>query len=74
MLLQVDARLSNGDAFRFEKLFLQRCVGFANQDFAVCAENTMPGDPFAFWCSAHSAACCARASWETQGFSNGPIS
>jgi hypothetical protein len=70
---QVDAKPDYRDAFAFEKLSLQGCVGFANQDFSALAENAMPGNAFSGGSRRHGASCGARAAWQAQGLSEGSI-
>jgi len=56
MFFYVDAGFDDWNAFGFEEFFLQRRVRFANQDFPVGAEDTVPGDALASWSGAHGAA------------------
>ena len=67
MTLQVDAELDNGDAFTFEKFPLKRGVRFADEDFAVCAKDAMPGDSLSARSRGHGTASGASAPRETQG-------
>ena len=73
MFFDVDAGFDNGNAFGFEELSLEGGVGFADEDFAVGAEDAVPGDALALRSGAHGAAGGAGAAGETQGFSNGSI-
>jgi hypothetical protein len=66
MTLQVDAALDDRNAFAFEKFFLKRGVRFADEDFAVCAKDAMPGDSPSPWSCCHSMAGSTCAPWETQ--------
>ena len=63
MFFYVDAGFDDGNAFGFEELFLEGGVGLANEDFAVGAEDAVPGDAFALRSCAHGAAgsACATA-------------
>ena len=47
MFLEVDAGFEDGNSFGFEEFFLQRGVRFADEDFAVGTEDTVPRDSFA---------------------------
>ena len=63
MFFYVDAGFDHGNALGFEKLLLEGGVGLADQDFAVGAQDAMPGDSFAPRSGAHSAtgsACATR--------------
>jgi len=73
MFFDVDAGFDDGDAFGFEKLFLEGGVGLADEDFALGAEDAMPGDAFAARSGCHGAASSARAAGKSQGSSEGPI-
>jgi len=61
MFFYVDAGFDDSNAFGFEKLFLEGGVRFTNQDFAVGAEDAVPGDALASRSGAHSAAGGAGA-------------
>jgi len=73
MLFYVDSGFDDRNAFGFEEFFLEGGIGFADQDFAVCAEDAVPGDALSRRGGAHGAAGGARAASETQGFSKGSI-
>lgn len=73
MFLEVDAGFDDGDSFGFEEFFLQRGVRFADEDFAVGAEDAVPGDASALRSSAHGAAGGARAARQMQGSCKAPI-
>ncbi len=73
MILEVDAGFDDGNSFGFEELFLQGGVRFANEDFAVGAEDAVPGDAFALRSCAHGAAGGARAAGQTQSSCKAPI-
>lgn len=73
MFFQIDAGFDDGNAFRFEKLFLEGSVGFADQDFAVGAKNPMPGNALALRSGAHGPAGGACAARQTQGSCESPI-
>lgn len=73
MLFQIDARFDYGNAFRLEELFLKGCVGFANEDFTVGAEDAVPRNAFAARSSAHGAPRGTGAAPETQGSREAPI-
>ena len=73
MFLEVDAGFEDGNSFGFEEFFLQRGVRFADEDFAVGTEDTVPGDSFALRSCAHGAACCPSAAGQTQGLSEAPV-
>ena len=73
MTFEVDARFNNRDAFAFEELSLQGCVGFADQDFSALAENTVPGNAFPGRRRGHGASRGARAAGQAQGPSKVPI-
>ena len=74
MFFYVDAGFDDADPFGFEELFLERGVGFADENLAVGAEDAVPWDAFALRGGAHGAACGACAAGETQGSSEGSIS
>jgi len=59
VLLQVDAEFDHAYAFTFEEFFLEGGVGFADQDFAPFAEDSVPGDAFPGGRGGHGAACAA---------------
>jgi len=63
MFLYVDAGFDDGNAFGFEELFLEGGVRLADQDFAVGAQDAVPGNTFALRSGAHGAAggSCAAA-------------
>ena len=67
MALQLDAQLGNMDAFAFEELFLERGVGFADEEFAATADYAMPGDAFSGRCGGHGASCASGATAQAQG-------
>ena len=73
MFFYVDAGFDDWNAFGFEELFLQGGVGFADQDFAVGAKDTVPWYAFALWSGAHGATGGSRSTGEAQGFSKGSI-
>ena len=73
MFFEIDAGFDDLNALGFEKLFLQGCVGLADEDLAVGAENAVPGNPFAPRSGTHGAARRASAACEMQYSSDGPI-
>ena len=73
MFFYVDAGFDDRNAFGFEELFLERGVRFANQDFAVGAEDAVPGDASASRSGAHGAAGGAGPAGQAQGSSQGSI-
>ncbi len=73
MLLKIDAKLDDWHSFAFKKFFLQRGVRLADEDFAVGAEDAMPGDAFAARSGAHGAACGAGAAAKVQSFSKASV-
>ena len=68
MSLEIDARFDDFYAFGFEELFLERGVGFTDEDFAALANDAMPGNALSRWCGGHSASGGARATREAQSF------
>src|ERR1700688_1150547 len=62
MVLQVHARLDDGHALAFEKLFLHRSVGLADENLAALSYNTVPGNAFARGRRGHGASGTARSS------------
>jgi hypothetical protein len=73
MFFYVDAGFDDGNAFGFEEFFLERGVRFTDEDFAVGAEDTVPGDALASRSGAHGAAGGAGAAGQAQGSSEGSI-
>lgn len=61
MFFYVDAGFDDGNAFGFEELFLQGGIRFPDQDFAIGAEDAVPGDAFSLRSGAHGAPGSARA-------------
>jgi hypothetical protein len=74
IFFNIHAGFEDVNAFGFEELFLEGSVRFADQDFAVGAEDAMPRDAFALRSGAHGAADGTCAAGYTQGFSDGSIS
>src|SRR5437879_3685416 len=72
--LQVHARLNDFDAFAFEEFSLEGSVRLTDENFAAFAEDAMPGNAFAGRSGGHGASRAARATGETQGFRQRPIS
>jgi hypothetical protein len=70
ILLHFDAGFDYLDAFGFQKFSLQRTVRFANEDFAVCGQNTMPRNAFSGRRGGHGAARGAGSAGQAQNFSN----
>lgn len=61
MLLHIDTRFQDVNAFGLQELFLERSVRLANEDFAVRAKDAVPGYSFALRSRAHSPAHGASA-------------
>ena len=59
MLFQIDPGFDYRYAFAFEEFLLEGSVGFADQDFAAFAEDSVPGDAFPGGRGGHGAACAA---------------
>jgi hypothetical protein len=70
---QVDAGFDDLDAFGFQELFLQRGVGFADQDFAAFAHHAMPRNAFSGGRRSHGSPGAARSTREAQNLSQRPI-
>jgi hypothetical protein len=73
MLLYIDAGFDNRNAFAFEEFALQAGVRFTNEDFAVGAENAVPGNASARWTGSHRAASTSCAADQAQSFGEGSI-
>jgi hypothetical protein len=68
-----DAGFEDEDAFGFEQFALQGGVGFANQEFAACADDAVPRNASAGRTSSHCVAGGSCAAAQLQGFSECPI-
>ncbi|MGC1486062.1 MAG: hypothetical protein WA789_19915 [Candidatus Acidiferrum sp.] len=73
VLFYVDPGFDHWNAFGFEELLLEGGIGFADEDFAVGAQDAVPGDAFALRGGSHGAARGTCAAGETQGSSETPI-
>jgi hypothetical protein len=73
MSFEVDASLNHGDAFGLKQFTLQGSDGFADEQFALIADDAVPRNASSRWGRRHSSSYGPRPAPQVQSFGERPI-